>query len=228
MGLIGNIYGFLGYFNHSKGKNEKALDWYQKAEKNNVTSPNYQMAYGVLLMRTGHYEKARQIFDRLLVFFPHNASIRTNARFNLALVYWKIGDLETAVERMTKMHSELKNSRTYGALGYLLIENGDLDKALKFNLDALEYDDTDPVVLDNLGQTYYQLGDLDQAFSYFQKAIEQKEDLVDALYHLGNIYIKREQLDEAKEVLEKALECKISDLNTVTREDIEAKLKEIG
>lgn len=228
MGLIGNIYGFIGYYNHSRGKNEKALDWYKKAEKKDVSSPNYQMAYGVLLMRTGHYEKARQLFDRLLIFFPRNASIRTNARFNLALVYWKLGDLEAAVERMTKMHNELKNSRTYGALGYLLIEKGDLDAALQFNLEALDYDDTDPVVLDNLGQTYYRLGDVEKAFSCFQKALDQKEDLVDALYHLGNIYLQRGQLDEAKETLGKALECKISDLNTVSREDINAKLKEIS
>lgn len=227
MGLIGNIYGFLGFYNHSRGKTEKALRWYEKAEKNDVTSANYQMAYGVLLLRTGKYEKAREIFDKILIFYPRNERVRNNAKVNIALAYWKLGDLDLAIDRMTEMHNKLKNSRTYGGLGYMLLCKGDYEAALEFNLEALDYDDTDPVILDNLGQTYYLMGDLDNAFKYFNKAKEQKEDQVDTLFYLGNIYLQRGQREEAKEHYKKALECNISALNTISRQDIEAKLKEI-
>ncbi|HHY82357.1 MAG TPA: tetratricopeptide repeat protein [Clostridiales bacterium] len=228
MGLKGNIYGFLGYYNHSRGKLDKALDWYKKAEKNDVSNPNYRMAHGVLLLRSGYFEEARAIFDKILVFYPRNESVKNNAKINLSLVYWKLGDLDAAIERMRELHNKLKNSRTYGTLGYLLIEKGDYEEALKFNLNALEYDDTDPVVLDNIGQTYYRMGDMDNAFLYFQKAYEQKGDQAVTLYYLGDIYKQRGELEKAREMLEKALECNISALSTISREKIEEKLKELG
>ena len=109
----------------------------------------------------------------------------------------------------------------------MLLCKRDYEAALEFNLEALDYDDTDPVILDNLGQTYYLMGDLDNAFKYFNKAKEQKEDQVDTLFYLGNIYLQRGQREEAKEHYKKALECNISALNTISRQDIEAKLKEI-
>jgi len=227
MGLIGNIYGFLGYFNHTRGKLDKAMSWYKKAEKNDVTIANFQMAYGVLLLRSGHFEEAKALFEKLLVFYSGNESVKINSKINLSLVYWKLGDLDAAIERMQELHSKLKNSRTYGTLGYLLVEKGDYEEALKFNMDALEYDDTDPVVLDNIGQIYYHMGDMDNAFTYFQKAHEQKEDQVVTLYYLGDIYKQRGELDKAREMLEKALSCNISALSTISREEIVHKLKEL-
>ena len=32
MSIMGNLYGFLGYYNHSRAKFEKAVDMYKKAE----------------------------------------------------------------------------------------------------------------------------------------------------------------------------------------------------
>jgi tetratricopeptide (TPR) repeat protein len=228
MGLIGNIYGFLGYYNHSRRKTDKALNWYKKAEEHDVTNPNFQMAYGVLLLRSGQFQKAQDLFNKLLVFFPRNQQVRTNAKINLSLTYWKLGDIEAAVETMTDVHNRLKNSKTYGTLGYLLVDAGDYEKALQFNLEALDYDDTDSVVLDNIGQTYYRMGDTEKAFEYFKKAYEQNEEQAVTLYHLGVLHAQRDQVNEAKEMLEKALACNISALSTISREAIENKLKELS
>jgi tetratricopeptide (TPR) repeat protein len=228
MGLIGNIYGFLGYYNHSRKKNDKALKWYKKAEEHDVASPYSQMAYGVLLLRTGQFEKAQAIFNKLLVFFPKNQPLKTNAKINLALTYWKLGDVNTAVETMSEVHNRLKNTKTYGTLGYLLVETGDYERALQFNLNAMNYDDTDAIVLDNLGQVYYRMGDMDKAFEYFKKAQAQNEEQPVTLYHLGIIHIERGQAEEARELFKKALSCNISALSTISREAIENKLKELG
>ena len=32
MSIMGNLYGFLGYYNHSRAKFDKAVDMYKKAE----------------------------------------------------------------------------------------------------------------------------------------------------------------------------------------------------
>jgi tetratricopeptide (TPR) repeat protein len=228
MGLIGNLYGFAGYYNHSRGKFDKALKWYAKAEQKDVSSPNVQMAYGVLLMREGEFEKAIKVFNKILIFFPHKEKIKNNAKINLSMAYWKTGDMDAAIDRITEMHEKLKNSRTYETLGYFLIEKGDIEEALKFNLEALEYDDTDAVILDNLGQTYYRMGETDKAFTYFKKALTEKEDLLDALYHVAAIYQQRGQAEEARKYYKKALNCNITKLSTISRETIEAKLAELG
>ena len=56
----------------------------------------------------------------------------------------------------------------------------ELEKALAFEKEAVEYDDEDPISLDNLGQFYYRcLGDRDAAKEWFDKAIEQKETQID-------------------------------------------------
>jgi tetratricopeptide (TPR) repeat protein len=227
VGLIGNFFGFLGYYNQVRRDEGKAYYWYKKAEKHDMTAANFQMSYGVLLLRMGHFEKAKQLFERLMVFFPRDEKVKDNAKINISMAYWKLGDLDTALERMTEMHNKLKSSKTYGTLGYLLIDKGDLEEALKFNMEALDYDDTDPVVLDNLGQIYYRMGDMDKAFEYFEKAYREKEDQADTLYYLGDIYMQRGQKEKAREFLQKALDCNISALSTIKREDIEEKMREL-
>ncbi|MDD2502407.1 MAG: tetratricopeptide repeat protein [Clostridia bacterium] len=228
MGLIGNICGFAGYYNHSRGKYDKALKWYEKAEQMDVSNPNFQMAYGVLLMREGNFEKAINIFNKILIFFPRKEKVKINAKINLSMAYWKTGDMDAAIDRITEMHEKLKNTRTYETLGYFLVEKGDNEEALKFKLEALDYDDTDAVILDNLGQTYYRMGDTDNALTYFKKALEEKDDLLDALYHVGVIHQERRQTEEAREYYEKALDCNITKLSTISRETIEAKLAELS
>ena len=61
----------------------------------------------------------------------------------------------------------------------LYVESGDLEKALAYNTEALEYDDEDPIVLDNMAQTYYRLAnDKEKALEYFKKAHAIKDTII--------------------------------------------------
>ncbi len=228
MGFLGNFYGFLGYFNHSRDNSEKAFHFYERGMKHGMDSLNYRMAYGVLLLRTGSFGEAKEIFSHILVTAPKKGHFRGMAKTNVALAYWKLGEIDTAVEMMGEVHGKLKNSKTYGAYGYLLIAAGDLDKALAFNLEALAYDDEDPVILDNLAQVYYAVGNREEALKYFLLAEAEKGDQADTQYYLGCIYQEEGRLEEAKEKLEKALTCRITALSTIRREDIEAQLASLA
>ena len=74
----------------------------------------------------------------------------------------------------------------YSIIGYLKVEQGDAEAALAFNREALDYDDADPVFLDNMGQTYYRLvGDKETAKTYFDKAIALKPTAIDTNYFLS-------------------------------------------
>lgn len=221
MGIMGSIYGFLGYFNHSGKKLDKAKRYYEKAMKAGLKRGNHRLAYGVLLLNEGSYSEARKVFSGVLTDFTQKEKTRTMAKLNISLAYWKLGEIDTAIEMLTEVQTRYNTSKVYGTLGYMLIEKGDMDRALEYNLEALDYDDEDPVILDNLAQIYYRLDMMDQAKEYFFKAEEIKPDQADTLYYLGRIYSEEGNIDLAKEKLSAALECRITPMNTVTRQEIQ-------
>ncbi len=228
MALIGNIYGLLGYYCHSRSKFEQARNFYKKGQASGMSRPSYKLAYGVLLLKNEEYQEAKEIFSGVLIDRRNKESVRNMAKQNLSLAYWKLGDIDTAVEMLWEIHRTHRNGRVYGTLGYLLIEKDDLDEALKYNMEALDYDDEDPVILDNLGQTYYKMGKIQQAKEYFLKAEEIKQEQADTLYYLGCIYQQEGNTDAAKEKLNMALNCRITPLSTISWETIEKKLSELG
>ncbi|NMA95553.1 MAG: tetratricopeptide repeat protein [Clostridiales bacterium] len=221
MSILGSLYGFLGYFNHSARNLTKAERFYEKGMKKGMKRANHRLAYGVLLLNKGEFQKARDIFSSVLTDFSQKEKQRTMAKLNLSLAYWKLGELDIAIEMLEEVQLKYSTAKVYGALGYMLIESGDLDRALEYNLEAFDYADDDPVILDNLAQTYYRLNLMDQAKEYFLKAEDIKSDQVDTLYYLGLIYKEEGNIDLAREKLSAALDCDITPMNTITREEIQ-------
>jgi len=102
------------------------------------------------------------------------------------------------------------------------------EKALKFNLEAVDYDDEDPICLDNLGQTYYRVtGEKDKAKEYFERAHKIKPGQIDTLYFLSRYDLEDGNRDAAVEKLETALEGRFSPLNYCSKAGVEAEIKRI-
>ena len=100
-----------------------------------------------------------------------------------------------------------------------------LDKALKLIDASLEYDDEDPVCLDNKGQFYYRvMGDKAAAKEWFDKAHEEKSGQIDSLWFLSRYDLENGDKEAAIEKLETAIEGRFSPLNYVSKADIEAEI----
>lgn len=98
-------------------------------------------------------------------------------------------------------------------------------KAEDFILRSLEYDDEDPISLDNMGQFIYRVkGDKEGAKAWFDKAIALKDKQIDTLYFLSRYDLEAGDREAAIEKLEKAAGGNFSPLNYCSRETI---LKEI-
>ena len=98
-------------------------------------------------------------------------------------------------------------------------------KAEDFILKSLEYDDEDPISLDNMGQFIYRVkGDKEGAKAWFDKAIALKDKQIDTLYFLSRYDVEGGDKEAAIEKLEKAAGGNFSPLNYCSRETI---LKEI-
>ena len=221
------IFRFIGSIQYSKKDFEKAVIWFKRAYENGKSKPRSAIQYAYLLLKSGNIDESERIFKSLI-----DSQLQTDdlmfARSNLALVLWKKGDLDGAVNMLEDIFSSFKTSTIYGSLGYLLILEGDMQKALKFNLEAYEYNSKNPVILDNLGQTYYLAGDYEKAVEIYKKLMSLNPTFPEAYFNYGLVLVKKGEAKDALLNMQKALNYKLSFLSTITREEIESKIEETG
>jgi tetratricopeptide (TPR) repeat protein len=220
------VFSYAGSVNYSKGSIEKALVWFERAYKSGRAKPKTVTSYAYLLLKSGNIGDARKILEKQM-----DSNIlkdeKIYAKANMALVKWKQGELHEAIEILEEVIPDFENSTIYGSLGYLLIQNGDLDKALEFNLKAYEYNDSNDIILDNLAQVYYLRGEYDKALEIFDKLIPKKPSFPEAYYNYGLTLHKTGDNENALENMNKALEYKTSFLSTVTKDEIKAGIDSI-
>ncbi len=229
MGFMGNLAGNKALAAHGKGNYQEALALYQEAYDKGMNKPRLLHGYSVLLIRMNEFDKALEVLKKLEQQPGLQPKDRVDLHVNYALILWKKGYLDRAMQILEDEFRHLKNGSMYSIIGYLKIEQGDAQEALRFNQEALEYDDSDAVFLDNMGQTYYRLfGDKETAKTYFDKAIAAKPNAIDTNYFLAQYDIESGDFAKAKERLEIAAKGFFSPLNYATPELIAQKLKEIG
>lgn len=229
MNLIASLKARLAAKKLSSGDAAEAKKLYEEAIEAGLTEPRYLLSYSVLLIRDGEFQKARE----LLVKNQKNPSLTDDTRkqlfVNYAVCVYKLGEPQKGVELLERLHAKEPSGIIYETLGYLYIEAGDTEKALAFNQSALEYDDEDPISLDNLAQTYYRLvGNKAKAREYFEKAHELKRSQIDTLYFLSRYDLEAGDRDAARQKLETALEGRFSPLNFATKELVESELAKLA
>lgn len=225
MSLMGNLYGRMALAKQAKGDIERARAQYEKALNAGMNAPRFALAYSILLLRAGEYEAARSLLIQVQKMPGLTPAQKQQMYVNYATCRYKMGDIAQAVNLLEKQHAHAPCGLIFQTLGFLYVEQGDAEKAKAFNLSALEYDDEDPIVLDNVGQTYYRLlGDEETARRYFKAALKRKPGQIDTLYFMADIDEKAGRFDKARERLELALEGRFSPLNYATREMVQAKL----
>ena len=227
MGIFTTIKARNAAVMYSKGDVDGAMKLYKEAMNEGLKDLRYILSYSALLIRQGHFQEARDLLVKVQKY-PMSDDQKRQLFVNYASCVYKMGEIEKGLDLLERQHQKQPSGIVYETLGYLYVEAGNAEKALPFNLEALEYDDEDPIVLDNLGQTYYRLlGDKEKAKEYFEKAIELKPGQIDTLYFLSQYDIETGDKAAAKEKLEKALEGRFSPLNYVTRETVENLIKSL-
>ena len=227
MSFMGNMTGNKALTAHSKGDYRTALKLYEEAYEKGMDKPRLLRGYSVLLIRTSQFDKALEVLKRMEKM-PMDAKEKTDLHITYAIILWQKGHLDRAMEILEDEFRHTKNGTLYSIIGYLKIEQGDAEEAIRFNKEALEYDDEDPVFLDNLGQTYYRLvGDKETAKIYFDKAIALKPKAIDTNYFLALYDIENGDIESAKDRLDTARVGMFSPLNYATPEMIDAKRDEL-
>ena len=214
---------------HQKGDHAQAQAAYEELWQKKYLDPTYLLPYTILLLRNGgeaEAQKAKEIL-RAVEKVPNLPQQKEQEiHVNYACAQYKLGNLQEAIHLLEASHKHAPCGNIYETLGYLYVEAGDVEKGIPFNEEALEYDDEDAIVLDNIAQMYYRvLNDKEKALPYFKKALEFKEGQIDTLYFLAQYDIEAGDKQAAVEKLEKALAGRFSPLNYAKKEMIEELLK---
>lgn len=231
MGIMDGFKARKALLSHQKGKTEEARAAYEELYKSGYVSAAYMLPYSVLLLREGgenNFIKVKEILKKAEKAPDLDASRRQELLMDFAVAQYKLGELDKAVNLLEASHKKGPCGLTYQSLGFLYIETGDAEKALAYNQEALDYDDEDPVVLDNMGQVYYRLlNDKEKAKEYFEKAIQIKDSQIDTLYFLAQYDKGAGKTKEALEKLEKALDGRFSPLNFATKEKVQSEIDQL-
>lgn len=221
------IYTLIGSRNYSLGKIEQALQWFSKAHYSCKAGIRTSVSYAYILLKNADLIKAEEILQKLLKDNPTDENVPYTKSI-LALALWKKDDLDAATAMLEEVMETYKTTSVYGSLGYLLILKGDLEKALQFNLEAHEYNSTDKIILDNLGQNYYLLGMYDKAREIYEPLVEKAPTFPEPYYNYGLLLEKLGEPEAALEMMKKSLNCKFSYLSSISKEEVEAKIQGTG
>ncbi|EPR12562.1 tetratricopeptide repeat protein [Ruminiclostridium papyrosolvens] len=213
---------------YQKGNTQEAINWLEKAYKTGSAKPGIVITFGYLLLKEGYLDESLKIFKEQI---NSTSKIKDNDMYSLksnyALALWKNGELDRAIALYEDIFPNYKNTNVYGSLGYLYILKGNLEKALEFNQEAMEYNNTGGVILDNLGQTYYMMGGYEKADEIFQKLMALSPKFPEAYYDYALVLEKLGDKEHCIENLKNALNYKPNFLSGVTVEQIKDKLKQV-
>ncbi|MBQ9210541.1 MAG: hypothetical protein IJ153_02475 [Clostridia bacterium] len=259
------------YKAQKNGNNQEAIRLYEECFAEGLEDARYVLAYAVLIIRDGQYQKAKDFLVKHQKAPGMTADQKTSLIVDYAACCFRLGELDKAVRKLEELYRKNANGLIYQTLGYLYVEQFDArrkadflaqeaepqepqdpalaqleageegkpapqtpeekweagrQKALKFNQEAVEYDDEDPICLDNLGQTWYRvMEDKAEAKPWFDKAHAAKPEQIDTLYFLSRYDLDQGERAAAIQKLESAAEGRFSPLNYCTKDQVEAEIR---
>ena len=204
-----------------------AAKYYEKACNIFYAPMNLKISYGYFLLVNGELDKSEKL-TREILDQPMSDKDKINLNLNYSIIMWKKNKIDEAIEILDNLYKKnIKTTIIYQNLGYFLLLKGNYEEALKFNLEAYDYANTNTGILDNLAQNYFYLGDYDKATELYEKLMESKPTFATAYYCYAKALVKKDNYEEALDILNRGLQCKFNYLSITKKEDIEKLIAEI-
>lgn len=219
-----NIVMFFGKKKYREKRYTQALKVFNLADKVGNLNFNNKLLLGYTCLRCGQLENARRHLTMAKDLTKPNSSNRNRANNILALVCWKEGNLADATELLEDiLATGYKNSLIYENLGIMYNLGDNKEKALVFNKEAYDFNADDPIIIDNLGESYTLNGMYQEAIDLYEKlmAKEPKPHFPEAYYNYGKALKGMGRDKEALEMVEEALNKPFSYLSVRPKEEIE-------
>ena len=211
-----------------KGNIEEGVSLYEKAINRKGLNPDYLIYAPYVFLRYGYEEKCASAINKAEEIKVLTSYQRKNLLTTKGLYLWKTGNTEEAEKVFLDAHNTGADSQTYSHVGFILLENKKYDEAYEFNKEAMEYNEDDISIMDNMALSHYHKGEIEEALSIYDKIMEKGTHFPVVYYNYALALIAKGDTEKAKEQLNKALTYKFSHIAAVSKEEIASKLKELG
>lgn len=212
----------------------KGFLWYERAMKTGKMRPQATLVYAYLLIRDGVLDKSERIINKTMFMYKDKLTdeYRCASHLNLSIIKWKRGQLTDAIEELEEVYATgFRSTVMYGTLGTYYILNGQYARALEFHKEALEYNDSDHSIRDNLALNYYLCGNISTANEIYETLMDEDPKFLEPYYNYGMVLEHMGEYEAAMANYKMALTFDEKFLSTVKHiqvqkaiEDLEAKM----
>lgn len=216
---------------YSQKQYPKAMKLFKLADRIGNLNINNKMLLGYVCLRCGELEDARKHLNLCKSMMRRDSKERFQIKNLLALVSWKEGNLAEAIEELEEIvAADYKNTQIYQNLGILYNLSDATEKALKFNLEAYDYNSDDLIICDNLADTYAIRGEYETSAKYYAEMMERdpKPHFPEAYYGYGKVLIALGKKEEGLAMIKESLEKPFSYLSIRPKEEIEELYRSLG
>lgn len=219
-----NIVAMFASSKYMKQDYNGALRLLKTADKIGNLNAKNKRRYGYLLLRCGDFENAMLQFRNTLPMTKREGVERYELKILIALAYWKLGNLEEAIEEMEEiLEKGYKNTKVYQNLGILYNLADDKERAKKFCLEAYEYNKDDNSICDNLADIYAQCGEYEKAAELYEELVNRTPEpsFPEAYYGYGKVLAELGDKQRGVEMIEKSLTKNFSALSVHSKKEVE-------
>jgi len=168
------IYLLLGASYQRKHQNVEAASALEKAIQLNDKSIEAMSALAMVYDEMDHHADSDSIYERALRLDPKNHLLLNNYGYSLA-------ERNLQLERALRMAKEAvvqqpDNQSYLDTYGWIYYRMGDYREAEKWIRKAVDLGSTSAVVIEHLGDTYFNLSDKEKAMQYWRKALEHDSE----------------------------------------------------
>jgi len=183
-------------------KPSQSEEAYQEALRLNERMEPALFDLGSLYQMQGRFEKAVEIYERLIDYYPVNMTVRER----LIELYYKLGREADAEKQMDAIKRQSKpGERIRQSLGLIYLRHGRLEESiheLEMIVKAWPNDDKSRYYL---ASAHEERGDLDAALESFREIGQDSEYFANAQMHIAYILDTQDRPAEAEAVLREAI-----------------------
>ncbi len=166
----------LAFAYRKLGEQEKEIETYRRAlahvtDEDSATKLYFAMAAGY--EQLDQMDSVVSVFEQLLAHKPDDDQALNYLGYSLADRGIRLEYAKDLISRALKIQPE--NAAYLDSYGWVLYRLGDYNNALEYLKSAAKLD-SDPVILDHLGDAYDATGEIDKAREWWLKALEQQPD----------------------------------------------------
>lgn len=209
---------------YNKRDYQQAMKIFQVADKVGNLNAQNKMLLGYVCLRCGELEQARKHLNLCKGLIPKGRPERNQVKNLLALVSWKEGNLNDAIEMLEEILADgYRNTQIYQNLGIMYNLSGDSEKAIAFHKEAMEFNADDQIIRDNLADGYAIAERWNDAAEVYEALVNDDPEprFPEAFYGYGKVLIALGRREEGLAMIKKSLDKPFSYLSIRTKEEIE-------